>query len=598
MYHVSCNVSSTDIEKSRGFLGVQVHAIFTEWAGERLFSRQAERSLAFYILFLLYTQMGKRKHGAGSDSEKKFKASKFVDIEASENESSDNESMDDFINEIAEDVEVAEDVEETGKGAIEEGEEEYSSASTEKLEDFEEYTKKLEERYKSVDAVEVEEVPQQMLLPTDRSPKLWLIRCVPGKEKQLILSITRKIITNKLGVISALTNDLVKGYIYIEAYQKQQVIQAIDAIAGVFKSNITQVPSKEMADVLYIPEIDPVVFKKGNYLRIVKGKYSGEIGKIEDLSSRKGIVVMKIIPKINGKYKLFSAKDHGGDSMVYKTPDGKVVYNKEIYSNGYLLKEIPVGHLSAVPAIGREERKWFDTAEEKKTTESVFVKDEVVEVLYGGLKGAVGRILTVGEEDAVIKVGDMKVSVHKRDIQKRYSIGDEVLVISGKKRGKGGFIVGIKGSKLMVGINGFAEEIEVDIEEVKLSSALETEPEVHKPKTKLVARPRRDALVDRQGEITGGEYKGKRGTIKDVLTDSYRIQLITTLKCISVDKTDFLIHKRGSAPPMGEETTSKDALEQLRKEAAEQDTEEDESTEILQEGNEASDTEHYSLEYR
>lgn len=560
--------------------------------------------------------MGKRKHGGDSDTEKKFKASKFVDVEASEDESSDNESMDDFINEIAEDVEAAEDVE-LEEEEQEQEEEKYGSSSTEKLEDFEEYTKTLEERYKSVDdAMEVEEVPQQMLLPTDRSPKLWLIRCSPTKERQLILSITRKAITGKLSIISALSNELVKGYIYVEAFQKQHVLQAIEGISGVFKTNITQVPGKEMADVLYIPEIDPVVFKKGNYLRIVKGKYSGEIGKIEDLGSTKGMVSIRIIPKINGKYKLFSEKDHGGDSMVYRTSDGKVIFNKEMYKDGYLLKDMPIIHLSSTPAVGKEERKWFDSAEEKKTTESVFVKDEVVEVVYGGLKGAIGKIVTVGEEDAIIKLGDgMKVSVPKGEIKKKYAVGDEVLVISGKKRGKGGFIVGIKGNKLVVGIDGFAEEIEVDVEEVKLSSLLESGPEKRAVKSKMAARPRRDILVDRQGEVTRGEYKGKRGTIKDVLPDSYRVQLITTLKCITVEKEDFLIHRKDAVPPMGPETNTKQVLEMMEKEGKKKETEterkrevkteteeeteeaEDPSTEILQEGNGNSDSESDSDRY-
>ncbi|KAI5191908.1 transcription elongation factor SPT5 [Nematocida minor] len=535
--------------------------------------------------------MAKRKHVVESDSEEEFKASRFVDVEASEDESSDNESMDDFINEIAEDVEVAEEggEEET---AEEEGQENYASSSSEKLEDFEEYTKTVEERYKTVDAVEIEEIPQQLLLPTDKSPKLWLIRCAPGKEKQLVLSIIRKTMHSKLNIASVLANELVKGYIYIEAYQKQQVLQAIEGISGVFKSNIAQVPNKEMADVLFIPELDTVVFKKGNYLRIVKGRYAGEIGRVESIGSTKEMISMKIVPKVNGKYKLFSAKDYA-ESEVYKVPDGKWVYNKDMYKDGYLLKDIPVSYLSPTPTIAREERKWFDTAENKKITGALFVKNEVVEVMYGGLKGAVGKILTVGEDEAVIKIGERKVSVSLAEIKKRYSIGDEVQVISGRKRGKHGFVVGMAGSKLMIGVNNFSEEIEVDLEEVKLSAVPDTEPEKAKTQLKIAGRPKRDPLVDRQGEITAGEYKGKRGTIKDVLADTFRVQLITTLKCVSVDRKDFLIHKKNTAPPMGTETTPRQLLERMGKERKNsEEEEEDESTTMVQDGNETPEIEH------
>ncbi|KAI5166062.1 transcription elongation factor SPT5 [Nematocida sp. AWRm78] len=492
--------------------------------------------------------MVKRKHVVDSDSEEEFKATKFVDVEASEDEPSEDESMNSFINELAEDVEAAEEEEEEPEEQAEYAEE---SGEEEDLHDFEEYTKTVEERYKVVDAMEVEEIPQQLLLPTDKSPKLWLIRCTPAKEKQIVLSIIRKAILNKLNITAALTNELVKGYIYVEAYQKQQVLQAIDGIFGAFKTNITQIPNKEMADVLYIPELDPVIYKEGNYLRVVKGVHSGEIAKIDSLGTGKDKIMVMLVPKINHKHKLFNPNDFN-KSEIYKMSKSTWVYKKEMYKDGHLLKGLPISYLAATPAVTKEEKKWFDTAENKKTAGVLFVKDEVVEIVYGGLKGAIGKVLSVGEEDALIKIGDKKITVSLSEIRKKYAIGDEVLVVSGRKRGKCGFIVGIEGNKLMIGINNFTDEIEAEIEEVKLSSVPDAPKETEKAPGKIATRTKRDPLVDRQGEITAGEYKGKRGTIKDVLPNAYRIQLITSLKCISVKKSDFEIHKRNSAPQMRE----------------------------------------------
>ncbi|KAH9386252.1 transcription elongation factor SPT5 [Nematocida major] len=503
--------------------------------------------------------MGKRKHSVDTDSEEEFKASKFVDVEASEDDPSDNESMDDFINEIAEDVEVVEDEPEEEKNT-----EEFATSSEDKLEDFEEYTKKVEERYKNVDSLEVEEIPQQLLLPTEKSPKLWLIRCTPTKERSIVLAILRKATLSKLNIVSVLSNELVKGYIYIEAYQKQQVTQAIEGVFGAFKTNITQVPNKEMVDVLYLPELDPVIYKEGNYLRVIKGAYSGEIVKIDTIGASKGKIQVKILPKVNEKYKLFDAKDYS-PSEVYKMSKSTWVHKKEMYKDGYLLKELPITHMASTPMISKEEKKWFETAENRKTTGCLFVKDEVVEVVFGGLKGAVGKIVVVGEEEAIILIGDKKVSVSLQEIKKRYSVGDEVQVVSGRNRGECGFVVGISKNKLMVGINSFTDEIEVEIDEVKLCSVPDTRPE-EASSPKRIAKPKRDPLVDKQGEITSGEYKGKRGVIKDVLSNMYRVQLITTLKCINVKKRDFEIQKRsGKASP-------------LEKKQEKEETDEDEST--------------------
>ncbi|KAI5159895.1 transcription elongation factor SPT5 [Nematocida ausubeli] len=498
----------------------------------------------------------KRKYAVDSDSEEEFKASKFVDVEASENEPSDDGSMNSFINELAEDVEAAEEEgPEIEASTAEEQESMEESEEEGNLDDFEEYTKTVEERYKNIDSMEVEVTPQQLLLPNDKSPKLWLIRCAPAKEKQIVLSVLRKAFSNKINITAVLTNEIVKGYIYIEAYQKQAVLQAIDGIFGAFKTNITQIPNKEMADVLYIPELDPVIYKEGNYLRVIKGAHSGEIAQIDSLGTGKDKISVKLVPKINDKHKLFNPNDFN-KSEIYKMSSSTWVYKKEMYKDGYLLKSIPVVYLTASPAITGEEKRWFSTAENKKTSGSHFVKDEIVEVMFGGLKGAVGKVLVVEEENVTIKIGDKKIVVARDEIRKKYAIGDEVLVVSGRKRGKCGFVVGISDNKLMIGINNFTEEIEAEIEEVVLSSVPDAQQERPKIQGKIPSRGKRDPLVDRQGEITAGEYKGKRGTIKDVLPASYRIQLITTLKCITVKKTDFEIHRRNATPSMRETNES------------------------------------------
>ncbi|KAI5188708.1 transcription elongation factor SPT5 [Nematocida sp. AWRm77] len=483
--------------------------------------------------------MARRKHEISSDSEEEgYKASKFVDVEASEEEDEEDEeeeSFSDFINEIAEEAE------------SEEESRERKPAEPLLADDFEEYSKKVEERYATEEEqLEVEEVPQQMLLPNKRSPKLWLVRCAPKKERHAVLSITRKCMLAEradtpMHIFSVLSNESVRGYLYIEAYQKQQVLQAIEGVQGVFKSNITQVPTKEMTEALFISEIDPVMFREGNILRVCKGKYAGEAVQIEGLSQTRNMVVVKIVPREGpGEApELFSPDNyHAGE--VYKISKDSYVYKKETYRNGYLIKDMPTGYLSSVPPPVPEEKRWFEHAEALEA--AAVCKGEFVEVVSGGLKGATGTVISTTPEGAQIKIGERSITLPLGELRKRYAVGEEVQVTSGRKRGKSGFIIEINNDVLKIGINGFTEEIEVRADEVK-SGGLAEESARKSSAPPQMLRARKDPLVNKTGSILSGEHKGKRGVVKDVHDGMLRVQLITSLKYAQVPKEDFAVQR-------------------------------------------------------
>ncbi|OAG31334.1 transcription elongation factor SPT5 [Nematocida displodere] len=494
--------------------------------------------------------MSKRKHAISDDSEEEtFKVSKFVDVEASEEDNEEeDESLGDFINEIVEEAESEE------ASEVPESEEASEEASTprgkkkpEEPEEFARLSKEIEQRYKTAyQQTEMEEVPQQMLLPTDRSPRLWLVRCSPKKEKQIVLAVMRRFITsehteNPVQISGVLTNEGVKGYIYVEAFQKQQVLQAIDGVAGAFKSNITQVPSKEMTEVLFIPEMDPVLYRTGNFIRVTRGKYAGDIAQIEGPTPEKGMVTLKIVPRILGdeKQKLFSPDDHH-PSEIYRISRAAYVFKKETYRGGYLEKDVPTAHLSPTPPASLEEKKWFTEAPSQETAH--VSKGEFVEITSGGLKGATGTVAGTEGDQVLIKIGEKKVRVSFAEIKKRYSVGDEVFVISGRKRGKSGFIIGIDHETVRIGASGFSEEIEVKADEIRLGA--HTEASASAPERRGAIRPRRDPITDREGVITAGRYKGKRGTVKDAKGDTLRVQLSTNLECVRVEREFFEVQSQ------------------------------------------------------
>ncbi|KAI5171399.1 transcription elongation factor SPT5 [Nematocida sp. LUAm3] len=466
--------------------------------------------------------MGKRKQVDSESEGDQYRTSKFVDVEASEEENEEEEesSLSSFINEIEE-------------------QEELPQEEEEEEEEFEEYTKQLEERYTEQKQLAEEEVPQQMLLPSDRDPRLWLVRCLPKREKHIALALMKKALSSEtdspISITGVLFNDSIPGYVYVEAYQKQQVLLAIEGISGAFKTAVTQVPSKEMADALFVSEADPIAYKEGNLLWLTKGKYSGDLVQVEGISSSNTVIV-KIVPKSGNPLKraLFTPETLH-PSEVYKVSKNNYIYRREKYKDGFLIKEVPSSHLTPSPAPSHEDRIWFSHGAAKR--QLPLGKGEFVEISHGPLKGASGVVLSISGEDASVKIGERKLTVPLEELKKQYAVGDEVIILSGKKRGKSGFILSISGERVKVGIDSFTEEVDLYANDIKLGSI----PQQHSSPQSTSLKQRKDPLLNKQGTITGGPHKGKRGIVKDVQQETLRIELSTNLRHVVIRKEEFSI---------------------------------------------------------
>jgi transcription elongation factor SPT5 len=74
---------------------------------------------------------------------------------------------------------------------------------------------------------------KQSLLPSIKDPKLWLVKCDPGKEDESVMTLLKKYLfkensrDEKLFIRSAFTTPASKGYVYIEADKEVHVKRAI-----------------------------------------------------------------------------------------------------------------------------------------------------------------------------------------------------------------------------------------------------------------------------------------------------------------------------------------------------------------------------------
>lgn len=388
---------------------------------------------------------------------------------------------------------------------------------------WQEFTTKLEQKYKDIKESTEKEVDlnvdlvsakqQVSLLPNVSCPKLWLVRVKPGKERQVLFKIISERHDN---IFSVVIKDGLPGYVYLESFYKQSVLNAIDTCKFVSK-RVNVVPLDEMVEVLTYRKNEIVLF---SYVRVKKGRYKDDIGMIVGKISDE-MVRVKLVPRIDGVRKLFVPEDY---ENVIKINNG-FMFSKEFYNEkGFLERNVRVSDLKLGENPSVSELKDFKD-KEYEIGESVMVKK-------GELRTLKGTIKTKRENELVIQTDLRTYTVSERDVQKNVGLGDEV----GVKNEGTGVVVHVQGQNAIVALDNFSREVSVPIDEL-------TRPqETYKvKKNTAIRRARRDPLMNNKVTVIRGCYKGFDGVVKDVHRDNVLVQLVSNLKRVEVKKSEIML---------------------------------------------------------
>lgn len=388
---------------------------------------------------------------------------------------------------------------------------------------WQEFTTKLEQKYKDIKESTEKEVDlnvdlvsakqQVSLLPNVSCPKLWLVRVKPGKERQVLFKIISERHDN---IFSVVIKDGLPGYVYLESFYKQSVLNAIDTCKFVSK-RVNVVPLDEMVEVLTYRKNEIVLF---SYVRVKKGRYKDDIGMIVGKISDE-MVRVKLVPRIDGVRKLFVPEDY---ENVIKINNG-FMFSKEFYNEkGFLERNVRVSDLRLGENPSVSELKDFKD-KEYEIGESVMVKK-------GELRTLKGTIKTKRENELVIQTDSRTYTVSERDVQKNVGLGDEV----GVKNEGTGVVVHVQGQNAIVALDNFSREVSVPIDEL-------TRPqETYKvKKNTAIRRARRDPLMNNKVTVIRGCYKGFDGVVKDVHRDNVLVQLVSNLKRVEVKKSEIML---------------------------------------------------------
>lgn len=142
--------------------------------------------------------------------------------------------------------------------------------------------------------------PRSVLMPSVNDPSIWCVKCKIGRERELVMSISRKaLVQQNMGITSAFQRDSFHGHLYIEARSEGHVRQAVEGLIGVYMSNTpTLVPIDEMPDLLKSRKKEtPLAL--GGWVRIKRGTYKGDLAQVEDVPESTDYVTLKVVPRID-----------------------------------------------------------------------------------------------------------------------------------------------------------------------------------------------------------------------------------------------------------------------------------------------------------
>jgi transcription elongation factor SPT5 len=195
--------------------------------------------------------------------------------------------------------------------------------------DDEELERMVKERYESrryADAYDEEGrrqgpvlneyVDQQSLHPTVSDPKLWIVPVKQGKEREVTVCLMQKMInlqnTNKppMKIMSVLTQDHLKGYIYVEAMRDDHVKKALQGLRHVYHMKPPRlVPLKEMVESITVAKKEVDVVRPDSWVRMRSGVYKADLAKVVEVNYGDNSCVVKVLPRFD--YQHLADKESG-----------------------------------------------------------------------------------------------------------------------------------------------------------------------------------------------------------------------------------------------------------------------------------------------
>ncbi|KAG8631540.1 hypothetical protein KVT40_000680 [Elsinoe batatas] len=395
----------------------------------------------------------------------------------------------------------------------------------------------LKERYGRNRAAATDSVivPQRLLLPSVDDPSIWRLKCKPGKEREVIFNIMKRIedragTREPLQVISAFERGgVMSGSLYVEARTLADITSGLEGMQNVYLgSKPLLVPIGEMPDLLRVRKSKEL--QVGHFVRIKRGKYSGDLAQINDVEPNGVEVELRVIPRLD--YGLNEDANAAFDSGIVKRkrPGGfgatsggpkppqrlfseneakkkhsrflsmnaglsghSFQYMGETYEEGYLIKSFKANHLQTEdvnPTLEEVTKFAREGAEDgtenldlsalaatiKSSTGAAFLPGDTVEIYQGEQRGVWGKARSVTGDIVRIEVseGPLRGTIIEspiKGLRKLFREGDHVKVIGGSKYfDEVGMVVRIHEDRVTILTDSTTTEITVFSKDLRVAS--------------------------------------------------------------------------------------------------------------------------------
>lgn len=400
--------------------------------------------------------------------------------------------------------------------------------------DAEKQAQMLKERYGRNRAAATDSlvIPKRLLLPSVEDPSIWGGRCKPGKEKEVVYSIQKRIeerpagSRNPIRIISAFERgNIMQGWFYCEARRQADVIEGLEAINFYYPSQkLTLVPVKEMPDLLRVQKSEELL--PGGWIRIKRGKYLGDLAQIEEVETNGLNVTVRLVPRLDygmnddafgapaadAKRKRGAVNTARPPQRLFSETEAKKKHAKYLsstsglggkswnylndnYVDGFLIKDMRVQHLNAKNVNPRlEEVTMFARGGEdgtanldlaslaetlqNSTAEDSYQPGDPVEVYRGEQQGLIGRTVSTRGDIISLQVTEgelagQTIDAPVRTLRKRFREGDHVKVIGGSRyQNELGMVVQVKDDTVTLLSDMSMQEITIFSKDLRLSAEM------------------------------------------------------------------------------------------------------------------------------
>eukprot|EP00359_Climacostomum_virens_P007867 CAMPEP_0204910074 /NCGR_PEP_ID=MMETSP1397-20131031/8659_1 /ASSEMBLY_ACC=CAM_ASM_000891 /TAXON_ID=49980 /ORGANISM="Climacostomum Climacostomum virens, Strain Stock W-24" /LENGTH=697 /DNA_ID=CAMNT_0052080101 /DNA_START=14 /DNA_END=2104 /DNA_ORIENTATION=- len=425
------------------------------------------------------SQMSQRKR-------RKLSAKQFVDMSASSGDEEEEEIDPEYLEEMKEAEKYEAELRKNRPTS------KFASMEAEELADY--YaklarTQPSDENYNS-------SLSKQSKLPSIEDPKMWFVSCKKKMERRAVIALMLKAIhqnrsKQNLEIFSVYTSDHVKEAVYIEAYKKVHVLNAVKGLSMLYINSVNLVPLSEMSEIFNMDKVDKLPVKEGSYVRVKFGLYKGDLAQVVYVDKQSRDVTVKLVPRLDSSGskkvkpipRLFNPNDYSGVDIKRDPLTGDMYhwYRGSSYKDGFLYKSLKVKSLivdGVIPTLA-ETKDFSAKAEEEENPlaktvivrKAHFIAGDKVKVVNGDLKNLVATVFSVNDNELtlvpnIIELEQTSITVKQTDVIKYFEIGDSVKVIGGRSVGMSGLVVSTtaKSAEVMSGESQVAEVLFTDLQ--------------------------------------------------------------------------------------------------------------------------------------